>query len=103
MIYIFLIFCIFLIFILFLLNFFFYPKKYIIVKNNIYECGFENFSSFNEKIDLKFFIIGILFIIFDIEIIFLLPLSINFFFLGYYGFFIMLYFIFILTIGFIYE
>ena len=80
MIYLFFIFCIFIIFLLFFLNFFFSPKKNIILKNNIYECGFENFSNLNEKFDLKFFIIGILFLIFDIELIFLFPLSINFFF-----------------------
>ena len=74
------------VFFIFFINFFFYSKKYLISKNSIYECGFENFSNLNENFDLKYFIIGIVFLIFDIELIFLFPLSINFFFLGFFGY-----------------
>lgn len=89
--------------VLFLINFLFSYKKSIFFKKSIYECGFENFSFLNESIDLKFFIIGILFLIFDIEIIFLFPISLNFFFLGFIGYWIVLFFIVILIIGFIFE
>lgn len=89
--------------ILFIINFFFSSKNSMILKNSIYECGFESFSSFKENFDLRYFVIGIIFLIFDIEIIFLFPISINFFFFNFFGFWVMLFFIFILLIGFIYE
>ena len=75
-----------LVLVLFIINFFFSYKKSLFFKKSIYECGFENFSFLNENIDLKFFIIGIVFLIFDIEIIFLFPISLNFFFLGFIGY-----------------
>ena len=78
--FIFFIFSFVLVILLFLLNFFLSPKNYIVLKSSIYECGFESFSSFKEDFDLRYFIIGILFLIFDIEIIFLFPISLNFFF-----------------------
>ena len=67
-------------------NFFLFKKKNIILKNGIYECGFENFSNLNENYDLRFFIIGIIFLIFDIEIIFLIPISLNIYTYGFFGF-----------------
>ena len=99
----FLIFSLFIVFVLFLINFLFSPKNYITLKSSIYECGFEGFSNFKENFDLRYFIIGILFLIFDIEIIFLIPISINFLFLGFFGFWLVFFFILILLIGFIYE
>ena len=72
--------------VLFVINFLFSYKKSVFFKKSIYECGFENFSFLNEGIDLKFFIIGIIFLIFDIEIIFLFPISLNLFFLGFFGY-----------------
>ncbi len=88
---------------LFIINFLFSYKKSLFFKKSIYECGFENFSFLTENIDLKFFIIGIIFLIFDIEIIFLFPISLNLFFLGFIGYWIVLFFILVLIVGFIFE
>ena len=85
-IFFFLIFSLFIIFFLFIINFLLSPKKYITLKGSNYECGFEGFSDFKESYDLRYFIIGILFLIFDIEIIFLIPISVNLLFLGFFGF-----------------
>ena len=84
--FIFSLFSLFIVFFLFVLNFCISPKSSVTVKSSIYECGFESFSSFKENFDLRYFIIGILFLIFDIELIFLFPISINFFFFGFFGF-----------------
>lgn len=72
-------------------------------KTSSYECGFEAFSDAREPFDIKFYLIAILFIIFDIEVLFFFPfiLSINIIFLQ--GFYIMLLFMIILMVGFAYE
>ena len=68
-----------------------------------YECGFEPFEDARVKFDVRFYLIAILFIIFDLEIAFLIPWSVALSEIGLYGFFSMLVFLFLLTIGFIYE
>ena len=68
-----------------------------------YECGFEPFEDARVKFDVRFYLIAILFIIFDLEIAFLFPWSVSLSEIGLYGFFSMLVFLFLLTIGFIYE
>jgi len=78
------------------------------IKNGVeklspYECGFEPFSSGSGVFDVHFYIVGILFIIFDLEIVFLYPWAVNLSILGISGFFSMLIFLFILTIGFVFE
>ena len=77
---------IFFIFLLFLFNFFISKKKFLVSKNSVFECGFESFSYVKENYDSKYFLVGIIFLIFDIEIVFLIPLSLNFFFLNFFGF-----------------
>ena len=72
-------------------------------KLSSYECGFEPFSDARSKFDVKFYLVAILFIIFDIEIMFLFPWAITLGKIGLYGFWSMIVFLFILTIGFIYE
>ena len=72
-------------------------------KNSTYECGFEPFSDTRGKFDVKFYLVAILFIIFDLEIIFLFPWSISLLELGSLGFWSMMFFLLVLTIGFIYE
>ena len=72
-------------------------------KNSSYECGFEPFTDARNAFNIQFYIIGILFIIFDIEISFLLPWAINLGNLGLFSFWIMVLFLFFLIIGFIYE
>ena len=68
-----------------------------------YECGFEAFSDARMKFDVRFYLVAILFIIFDLEIAFLFPWAISLKGIGLYGFFSMMLFLAILTVGFIYE
>ena len=68
-----------------------------------YECGFEAFSDARMKFDVRFYLVAILFIIFDLEIAFLFPWAISLKDIGLYGFFSMMLFLAILTVGFIYE
>ena len=78
-------------------------KDSYLEKNSTYECGFEPFSDTRGKFDVKFYLVAILFIIFDLEIIFLFPWSISLLELGSLGFWSMMFFLLVLTIGFIYE
>lgn len=72
-------------------------------KNSAYECGFEPFGDARGKFDVRFYLVSILFIIFDLEIAFLFPWAISLGKIGLYGFWSMMLFLAILTIGFIYE
>jgi len=84
-------------------NFLFSPKKPDPEKLSAYECGFEPFSDSRMKFDVRFYLVAILFIIFDLEIAFLFPWAISLGNIGLLGFVSMMIFLFILTIGFIYE
>ena len=68
-----------------------------------YECGFMSYSESKIIFDIQFFIVALLFIIFDLEIVFLLPWAISISTLGILGYFSMIFFIFLLIIGFIFE
>ncbi|MFN7902144.1 MAG: NADH-quinone oxidoreductase subunit A [Holosporales bacterium] len=68
-----------------------------------YECGFDPFSSSRMKFDVRFYLVAILFIIFDLEVAFLFPWAITLGELGTTGFWSMFIFLSILTVGFIYE
>tara|TARA_S200000501_G_C20316810_1_gene522669 strand:- start:61 stop:429 length:369 start_codon:yes stop_codon:yes gene_type:complete len=72
-------------------------------KLSSYECGFEPFTDSRMEFDVKFYLVAILFIIFDLEIAFLFPWAISLGNIGIVGFTSMMIFLFILTIGFIYE
>ncbi len=72
-------------------------------KSSGYECGFDPFSDAREPFYVKFYLIAILFIIFDVEIIFFFPWIFALFSIGLYGLFIMFVIISIFLIGFIYE
>ena len=72
-------------------------------KNSTYECGFDPFDDSRSRFEVKFYLVAILFIIFDLEIAFLFPWAITLGNIGLFGFFSMMLFLFILTIGFIYE
>ena len=72
-------------------------------KISAYECGFEPFEDARNKFDVRFYIVAILFIIFDIEVVYLFPWSISLYCIGFQGFFAMILFLVILTIGFLYE
>ena len=85
------------------LNFIFSPKNPDPEKLSAYECGFEPFNDSRMEFDVRFYLVAILFIIFDLEIAFLFPWAISLGTIGLYGYISMLIFLFILTIGFIYE
>lgn len=72
-------------------------------KISSYECGFEAFSDTRGKFDVRFYLVAILFIIFDLEIAFLFPWAITLGEIGTFGFWSMMVFLTVLTIGFIYE
>ena len=85
------------------LNFLFSPKNPDPEKLSAYECGFEAFSDSRMEFDVRFYLVAILFIIFDLEIVFLFPWAISLGNLGSLGFWSMMIFLFILTVGFVYE
>ena len=85
------------------LNFLFSPKNPDPEKLSAYECGFEAFGDSRMEFDVRFFLVAILFIIFDLEIAFLFPWAISLGHLGALGFWSMMIFLFVLTIGFVYE
>ncbi len=72
-------------------------------KNSTYECGFEPFETARHKFDVRFYLVAILFIIFDLEIAFLFPWAVSLAEIGLLGFFSMIVFLAVLTVGFIYE
>ena len=84
-------------------NFVFSPHKPDPEKLSTYECGFEPFNDSRMEFDVRFYLVAILFIIFDLEIAFLFPWAISLGNIGLLGFSSMMIFLFILTIGFIYE
>ena len=85
------------------LNFFFSPKNPDPEKLSAYECGFEAFGDSRMEFDVRFYLVAILFIIFDLEIAFLFPWAISLGNIGSLGFWSMMIFLFVLTIGFVYE
>ena len=86
-----------------LANFLFAPNNPDPEKLSAYECGFEAFDDSRMEFDVRFYLVAILFIIFDLEIAFLFPWAISLGNIGLLGFSSMMIFLFILTIGFIYE
>ena len=85
------------------INFILSPKKPDPEKLSAYECGFEPFDDSRMEFDVRFYLVAILFIIFDLEIAFLFPWAISLGNIGLFGFCSMMIFLFILTVGFIYE
>jgi NADH-quinone oxidoreductase subunit A len=68
-----------------------------------YECGFEPFEDARRQFDVRFYLVSILFIIFDLEVAFLFPWAISLGDIGLFGFWSMMVFLGILTVGFVYE
>jgi len=85
------------------LNFLFSPKNPDPEKLSAYECGFEAFSDSRMEFDVRFYLVAILFIVFDLEIAFLFPWAISLGNIGPLGFWSMMVFLGVLTVGFIYE
>ena len=72
-------------------------------KLSAYECGFNAFDDARMKFDVRFYLVSILFIIFDLEVAFLFPWAVAFKDVGAFGFWSMMVFLAVLTIGFVYE
>jgi NADH-quinone oxidoreductase subunit A len=72
-------------------------------KVSAYECGFNSFDDARMKFDVRFYLVAILFIIFDLEVAFLFPWAVSFQHIGLFGFWSMMVFLAVLTIGFAYE
>ena len=72
-------------------------------KLSAYECGFPAFDDARMKFDVRFYLVSILFIIFDLEVAFLFPWAITLGDIGVFGFWSMVVFLGVLTVGFIYE
>jgi NADH-quinone oxidoreductase subunit A len=72
-------------------------------KLSAYECGFEPFEDARGRFDVRFYLVAILFIIFDLEVAFLFPWAVSLGNIGLFGFWSMIVFLAVLTVGFIYE
>ena len=79
------------------------PQRPDSEKVSAYECGFEAFDDTRSKFDVRFYLVAILFIVFDLEIAFLFPWAVVLGEIGMFGFWSMALFLIILTIGFVYE
>ena len=86
-----------------LINFISSPSNPDPEKLSAYECGFDAFDDSRMEFDVRFYLVAILFIIFDLEIAFLFPWAITLGTTGTFGFWSMMVFLAVLTIGFIYE
>ncbi len=79
------------------------PRKPDSEKLSVYECGFEPFEDSRMKFDVRYYLVAILFILFDLEITFLFPWAAVLQDIGWFGFWAMVMFLALLVIGFIYE
>jgi NADH-quinone oxidoreductase subunit A len=68
-----------------------------------YECGMNSVSDARQKFQVSFFLVALLFIVFDVEVLFLYPLAVSLYHVSAFGFWIAMVFILILTVGFVYE
>ena len=85
------------------LSFVFSPQRPDPEKISAYECGFDPFDDARGRFDIRFYLVAILFIIFDLEVTFLFPWAVTLRNVGLCGFWAMMVFLIVLTIGFIYE
>ncbi len=79
------------------------PQKPDTEKLSAYECGFNAFDDARMQFDVRYYLVAILFIIFDLEVAFLFPWAISLGALGVFGFWSMMVFLGVLTVGFVYE
>lgn len=86
-----------------IIGYFLSPKRPNPEKLSAYECGFDAFSDARAPFDVRYYLVAILFIIFDLETAFLVPWAVVFRELGWQGLAVMGVFLLLLTIGFIYE
>ncbi len=99
----FIVFTLIILFVLFNVSYYLMQRNIDIEKLSAYECGFDPFEESLGRFDIKFYIVAILFLIFDLEIVFLFPWSVILFQIPLFSFWIIFYFLFILIIGFLYE
>ncbi|WP_025300448.1 NADH-quinone oxidoreductase subunit A [Candidatus Endolissoclinum faulkneri] len=86
-----------------MLSFFIGVRRPDSEKLSAYECGFEAFDDSRQQFDVRFYLVAILFVIFDLEVAFLFPWATSLSAIGLFGFWSMMIFLSILTVGFIYE
>jgi NADH-quinone oxidoreductase subunit A len=86
-----------------ILGFLIGPQRPDAAKNSPYECGFEAFEDARMKFDVRYYLVAILFILFDLEIAFLFPWAVVLEEIGMFGFLAMVVFLAILVVGFVYE
>ena len=79
------------------------PSRPDTEKLSPYECGFEPFEDARMKFDVRYYLVAILFILFDLEIAFLFPWAVSLDAIGFFGFAAMMIFLAILVVGFVYE
>ncbi len=79
------------------------PQRPDSEKLSPYECGFEPFDDSRGRFDVRFYLVALLFIVFDLEVAFLFPWAVSLGDIGLFGFWSMIFFLVILTVGFIYE
>lgn len=89
--------------VLLILNLLFAPSRPDPQKQSVYECGFISFHQTRSVFNISFYLVGILFLVFDLEVALLYPLAISLNTLGSYGFWICSLFLVLLTLGFVYE
>jgi len=85
------------------IGYFLGPQRPDVAKNSPYECGFEAFDDARSKFDVRYYLVAILFILFDLEIAFLFPWAASLKEIGTTGFVAMMIFLAILVVGFVYE
>ena len=85
------------------IGFIFGPNRPNSAKNSPYECGFEAFEDARMQFDVRYYLVAILFILFDLEIAFLFPWAVSLHDIGATGFWAMMVFLGILVVGFVYE
>lgn len=86
-----------------IVNFILSPRKPDPEKLSAYECGFEPFEDSRNIFDVRFYVIALLFIIFDLEVSYLFPWAVSLHVNAAFGFWTMMFFLILLTVGFIYE
>jgi NADH-quinone oxidoreductase subunit A len=81
----------------------FAPRKPSAAKQAVYECGVEPIGDAHKPMHIRFFVLAVLFLIFDVEVVFFFPWAVSLRHIGWYGFFAMLFFMLLIGIGFAYE
>lgn len=102
-IYFFLLFSLVLGLLVFLVSYLFVPRYSDFEKISVYECGFEPFEETRAFVDINFYLVGILFVVFDVELIYMVPVIYTFEYLSVAGFITLCFFLFLVFLGFFFE